>query len=168
MSVACWGRVVRIVAVGVVFMGASRLAEAQSAVYGIGGPAGVSGFFRTSSNAVHAAGGVDVLAAGRVGVSGEFGIFGNISSVLWVTSANGTFALVDGSAARVVPFVTGGYTRMSSGDGSFNAWNVGAGINAWLGERIGVRADFRDHVRPDSRGNVQYWTVRAGVVVRVG
>lgn len=84
--------------------------------------------------------------AGPAGVSGFFG--GNRPS------------------QKLAPFVTAGYTRMGSGEGSFNAWNVGAGANYWVGRRVGVRMEFRDHVRPDVRGTVQYWAVRAGVAVR--
>jgi hypothetical protein len=75
--------------------------------------------------------------------------------VLGRVSVNGVVHVVPSSPEhRVSPFVTGGWTRTSSGEGSFNAWN------------LGVRVEFRDHVRPDSRGTVQYWTVRAGVTVR--
>jgi hypothetical protein len=165
MSVArCAGRL-RVVVLVAGLLGVAYSAHAQTAVYAVAGPAGVSGFFR-SGRAVHAAGGADLLVAGPLGVSGEFGAFANTSSVLWVTSVNGMVALVGPS--RIVPFLTAGYTRMSSGDGSFNAWNLGGGINAWFGERIGLRADIRDHIRPDSRGKVQYWAVRGGVVIRVG
>jgi hypothetical protein len=167
MGVVRWTRTLRVIGLSAALLGAAQAARAQTAVYGIAGPAGVSGFFR-SSRAVHAAGGADVLAAGPVGVSGELGAFANTSSVLWVTSVNAVVALAStGAAARAVPFVTGGYSRFSSGEESFNAWNIGGGINAWVSERVGLRADFRDHVRPDSRGTVQYWTIRAGAVLRV-
>ena len=88
-------------------------------------------------------------------------------SALLVVSANGVLHFsTSQSARRPSPFVTGGYTHMGSGEGSFGAWNVGAGIDLWAKERVGVRVDFRDHVRPDSRGAVQYWTIRAGIVFR--
>jgi hypothetical protein len=165
MGIATWQRRVRmLVACGLV-LGAAQLAEAQSAIYGLAGPAGVSGFFR-SSRAVHAAGGGDIVLAGPLAVSGEFGGFANASSILWVTSVNGTIVL--SGVGRLAPFLTSGYTRMGSGEGAFNAWNVGGGVNVWFGDRVGVRADVRDHIRPDSRGKVQYWTVRGGVVFRLG
>jgi hypothetical protein len=164
MNFAIWRPGVRLsVALGLL-LAAAQLAEAQSAVYGVAGPAGVSAFFR-SSRAVHAAGGADFVVAGPLAVSGEFGAFANTSSVLWVTSVNGTVVLTGGG--RIAPFLTSGYTRMSSGEGSFDAWNIGGGINAWFRERVGIRADVRDHIRPDSRGNIQYWTVRGGVVIRL-
>lgn len=143
-----------------------REAPAQGLAYGIAGPAGVSGFFGSPGTALHAAGGGEALAAGRVGGAAELGILANASSALLVFSANGVVHLRDARRSRHSPFVSGGYTRMSSGEGSFDAWNVGVGIDIWSREHLGLRVEFRDHVRPDSRGTVQYWTIRDGVAVR--
>lgn len=140
-------------------------AQAQAVAYGVAGPAGFSGFFGTSATNGHVAGGVEVLAGGRVGGQGEFGALGGSGGLLFVTSANG-IARVGSSSEKIVPFVTGGYTRMFSGEGGFNAWNVGAGADVWLQPHVGLRFEFRDHVRPDSRGAVHYWTFRAGVSFR--
>jgi hypothetical protein len=159
----------RAVAVGVA-MGAgigvtAAPVEAQPVGYGIVGPAGVTGFFRTSVANGHAAGGVEVLAGGRVGGQGEFGVIAGEGGGLFVTSGNGIVRL--GAADDpVAPFVTAGYTRMFSGEGGFDAWNAGAGADVWLKPHVGVRFEFRDHVRPDSRGTVHYWTFRAGVSFR--
>lgn len=144
-----------------------RTAEAQGLGYAIAGPAGFSGFFGSSTSAVHAAGGGEALVDGRAGVGGEFGVFANSSSALLVFSVNGVLHVSPTPTKRgLSPFVTGGYTHMGSGDGSFGAWNVGAGMDLWAKDRLGFRVEFRDHVRPDSRGAVQYWTIRAGVVFR--
>jgi hypothetical protein len=167
-------RLISIVAAGVLaatLAGAGRAeAQVQALGYGIAGPAGYSAFFNSSSTALHAAGGAEVLAGGRVGVGGEFGLLLNLGGALWVTSANGVFHFTPSvptpTRSRVSPFVTGGYTRMTSGDGAFNAWNIGGGADVWLKPRVGLRLEFRDHIRPDRRGNVQYWTFRAGVVFR--
>jgi hypothetical protein len=149
---------------------ASRPAAAQALGYGIAGPAGYSGFFGSSSLAVHAAGGGEVLAGGRVGAGGEFGLLAGTGGGLFVTSANGVFHFVPGdrtsARTRVSPFVTAGYTRISSGEGAFDGWNAGAGADVWLKPRVGMRVEFRDHVRPDSRGTVHDWAVRAGIVFR--
>jgi hypothetical protein len=103
-------------------------------------------------------------------VAGEFGLLVNSDGAMWVRSANGVYHFQPSTASpvsrRVSPFVTGGYTRFSNGEGAFNAWNFGAGADVWLKPRVGLRLDFRDHVRPDARGEVQYWTLRAGVVFR--
>jgi hypothetical protein len=145
-------------------------AQVQALGYGIAGPAGYSGFFNSSSASLHAAGGAEVLAGGRVGAGGEFGLFVSPGGGLWVTSANGVFHFTPSvptpTRSRISPFVTGGYTRMTSGDASFNAWNLGAGADLWLKPGVGLRLEFRDHIRPDRRGEVQYWAFRAGVVFR--
>jgi hypothetical protein len=105
------------------------------------------------------------LAASRVGLGAELGLF----SRLVVVSLNGTLHFGGTRSSRVlVPFVAGGYTQMGvgDGDGSFPAWNVAAGADYWLTRRYGVRAEFRDHIHPDDRGTVQYWSLRAGIVFR--
>lgn len=141
--------------------------EAQGLAYGIAGPAGVSGFFGSMASAAHAAGGGEVLVGGRAGVGGELGVFANSGSVLLVFSANGVLHFSPVTAERrLSPFVTGGYTHFGSGEGDFNAWNVGAGADVMATDRVGIRVEFRDHVRPDVRGAVQYWSIRAGVVFR--
>jgi len=144
-----------------------RSTEAQGLGYAIAGPAGLSGFFGSSASAVHAAGGGEALVNGRGGVGGEFGVFANSSSALLVFSVNGVLHVSPSTTSRgLSPFVTGGYTHMGSGEGSFGAWNVGGGIDLWTKDRVGLRVEFRDHVRPDFRGAVQYWTIRAGVLFR--
>jgi hypothetical protein len=157
---------VSVVAVAVVAGGLTASpAGAQVVGYGVAGPAGLSGFYRTSAANGHVAGGVEVLAGGRVGGQGEFGAIGGSGGLLFVTSGNGVVRLAPWDV-KVSPFVTGGYTRMSSGEGAFDAWNVGAGADVWLKPRVGLRLELRDHVRPDSRGTVHYWTLRAGVSFR--
>jgi hypothetical protein len=142
-------------------------AAAQALGYGVVGPAGYSGFFGTGGPLIHAAGGAEVLAGGRAGVGGEFGLLAGSGGAFLVSSANGVVHLGRRDRGRgASPFVTGGYSRLSSGEGGFDAWNVGAGADIWAKERVGVRVEFRDHVRPDRRGAVHYWTVRAGVVFR--
>lgn len=138
-------------------------AHGQGQGYVVGGPAGVSGFFRSSASSAHIAGGGEALVGGLVGVGAEVGALANSSNVLLVMSGNGVAHL---SSGRFSPFVTAGYTRMQSGEGGFNAWNAGAGADYRAGIRVGLRFDFRDHVRPDSRGTVHYWTFRGGVVFR--
>jgi hypothetical protein len=149
----------------------ARPAGAQALGYGIAGPAGYTGFFGSSASlAVHAAGGGEILARGRFGAAGEFGMLAGPSAGLFITSANGVLHFVPSVAtpirSRISPFITGGYTRMSSGEGGFHGWNIGAGADVWLKPRVGLRLDVRDHIRPDSRGGVHYWAFRAGVVFR--
>ena len=138
-------------------------AQGQGQGYAVAGPAGVSGFFGSSASSVHVAGGGEALAGGLGGVGAEAGALANSSNVLLVVSGNGVAHL---SRGRFSPFVTAGYTRMQSGEGGFNAWNEGGGADYWVRDGVGIRFDFRDHVRPDSRGTVHYWTFRGGVVFR--
>ncbi len=151
-------------------IGAVRPAAAQVIGYGIAGPAGYSGFFGGAFESVHAAGGGEILAGGRVGGGGEFGVLANPSGGLFLTSANAVFHFTPSRPtpirSRISPYVSGGYTRLSSGEGGYNGWNAGIGADVWLKPRVGLRLEFRDHVRPDSRGGVHYWSVRAGVAFR--
>src|SRR3954452_24182191 len=167
-----WARVA-IVSTLAVVAGAITAAPAgaQALGYGIAGPAGYSGFFGNSIGpAVHAAGGGEFLAGGRVGAGGEYGLLADANGGIFVTSVNGVFHFAPSVAtpikSRISPFASGGYTRMSNGEGGFDAWNLGAGADLWLKPRVGLRLEFRDHIRPDGRGGVQYWAFRAGVVFR--
>jgi hypothetical protein len=174
MGTTTWAKSVSTMAAAVLLgvLAAPRPASAQAIGYGIAGPAGYSGFFGSSSAlALHAAGGGEVLAGGRVGGGGELGVLVGSGGGLFVASANGVFHVVPGTGAagraeRVSPFISGGYTRWSNGEGEFDGWNAGAGADVWLKPRLGMRFEFRDHVRPDSRGTVHYWAFRAGVAFR--
>jgi hypothetical protein len=138
-------------------------AEAQAIGYAVAGPAGTSGFVNTNT-AIHAAGGVEVFAAERFGAGGEVGFFNRLVT----GSANATWHFAVASHGFADAFVTGGYSRFGifDGEGGFHAWNVGIGAHLWLGDRAGLRLEFRDHIRPDSRGTTQYWSLRAGVAFR--
>ncbi len=159
----------RMVAVTLVLVlgGAVTSAEAQGLGYAILGPAGQQGFFGTSGLAGHAAAGGELLIRNRVGIGGEYGIFGGEGGGLTIASLNGVVHFAPAERQRGArPFVSGGYTRLSNGEGTFNAWNAGAGVDIWARERVGVRVELRDHIRPDDRGNVHYWSIRAGVAIR--
>jgi hypothetical protein len=120
-------------------------AEAQGLGYGVAGPAGVSGFFASNASQLHAAGGGELVAANRVGVGGEFGVFGR-TSVLLVLSVNGTVHLGGNPETdTLVPYISSGYSRLGIGDGdrSFAAWNIAAGVDYWAGRRTGFRAELR-------------------------
>jgi hypothetical protein len=147
-----------------------RPGAAQGVGYAIAGPAGYTGFFGGAFPSIHAAGGGEVLAGGRVGAGGEFGLMANTGGGLFVTSANVVFHFAPSQPSpirsRLSPYVSGGYTRLYSGEGGFHAWNAGIGTDVWLKPRVGLRLEFRDHVRPDSRGGVHYWSFRVGVAFR--
>jgi hypothetical protein len=150
-----------------VTLAAASGAQAQGLGYGIGGMAGYTGWFGSSSMLGHVAGGGELLVGGVAGGGAEFGLLGGSGGVLVVTSANAVVHVVPSRRDQPVsPFLTGGFTHMSSGEGAFDGWNVGAGADVWTRDRVGLRLEFRDHVRPDSRGAVQYWSIRAGIAFR--
>jgi hypothetical protein len=146
-------------------MGSSQ-AYPQGIGYAVAGPAVRTGFFGSAADAVHFAGGGELLVKQRIGIGGELGLLGG-SNALRVISLNGAFHFTRLAKSRTLePFPTSGYTRMGSGEGSFSAWNIGAGADYWVSERIGIRLEVRDHVRPDPRGTAQYWSIRGGIVFR--
>lgn len=136
-------------------------ANAQVLGYGIAGPAGASGFVNTGSTTFHAAAGGEVFLAKYAAVGGEAGFFDRLITV----SVNGAVHLTDG---KMAPFLTAGYTRLgvSDGEGGADAWNVGAGADAWIGRHAGIRFELRDHLRLDHRGSTNYWSLRAGIAIR--
>jgi hypothetical protein len=121
------------------------------------------GFVNHSRITFNAAGGGEVFLAKYFAVGGEGGFFNRLITA----SGNASLHVVDASD-RLSPFVTGGYSRLGIGDGegSFSAWNIGAGADAWIGDRAGIRFELRDHIRPDDRGATHYWAFRVGVVFR--
>ena len=143
----------------------ARPADSQAIASVGGGLTTVSGFFGTLPG-FNFGGGVEALIHERVGASGEFGYLGNATSLLQVVSANGVYRFwTKPGTDRNSVFATGGYTHLSSGEGAFNAWNIGAGFETFHG-RKGVRFEVRDHVRPDSRGTVHYLTIRVAASFR--
>jgi hypothetical protein len=111
------------------------------------------------------AGGGEFLVNRYAGLGGEYGLFGNSGSLLGVASINGIAHFADRSAGKG-PFLTAGYSRFSSGEGAFNAFNFGIGADVWYDGRTGLRLEVRDHLRPDSRGAVHYISVRVGVLFK--
>ena len=108
--------------------------------------------------AIVAGGGGEWLVASGLGVGGEAGIF----KTLGVVSLNGSWHFGQRShETGLQPFVTSGYTYMD-GESGFPAWNAGGGVIVW-GHHRGLRLEFRDHVRPDERGALHYWALRAGL-----
>ena len=146
--------------------GAGR-AEAQGLGYAIVGPSGVMGTSGSAGLAGHGAAGGELLIRNRIGAGGEYGIFAGEGGGLTIASLNGVVHFAPAERERGTrPFVSGGYTRLSNGEGTFNAYNIGGGVDIWARERVGVRVEIRDHIRPDDRGDIHYWAIRAGIVFR--
>src|SRR5262245_41316581 len=103
---------IRPVLLALVLCAAARAADAQALGYGVAGPAGYSGFFSSGAGLVHAAGGVEVLAGGRLGAGGEFGVLAGSGGGLFVSSVNGVYhGYRISDDQKVQPYLTGGYTH---------------------------------------------------------
>lgn len=140
-------------------------AEAQVIGYGIAGPGAYAAPFGGGVTG-HAAGGGELLIKRIAGAGAEFGLYGNSGGVIWVTSFNGVahIPIAGGSSS---PFVTGGYSRFSSGEGTFNAFNVGVGADFWSNNHAGVRVEIRDHLRKlFLRGTAHYFSFRIGIALK--
>jgi hypothetical protein len=72
-----------------------------------------------------------------------------------------------GTAKEVVPFVSGGYTRLAifTASSGRNALNVGGGLTYWFSKRNGLLLEFRD-VLYQGLGTNQYWAARIGIASR--
>ncbi len=99
------------------------------------------------------------LAAGAE-VGGIWALRG--SDLLAVFSADGSYHF--SRSRKLSPFLACGYSRIW-GDGSANMVNFGGGINWWLGERKGIRLEFREHIYAES-SHRQIAEVRIGFAFR--
>lgn len=66
----------------------------------------------------------------------------------------------------IVPVVMSTVLGGAAGAGSFDAVDVGGGADFRVKPRAGLRVEFRNHIRSDTRGSVQYWARRGGIVFR--
>lgn len=155
-----------VVLVAVAMLAGVKGAGAQGLGYGIAGAMLISGV-HTPPPAVHGAVGGELLIGRRAGIGAEAGILGNQGGAQKIWSVNGVLHF--GSRhlqTGASPYVSGGFTRLSSGEGTFDAWNAGGGVDIWIKRRVGVRLDVRDHIRADRRGNTHYLSARGGLVLR--
>ena len=66
--------------------------------------------------------------------------------------------------AKLSPFVTGGYSLLFR-SGHANGVNFGGGVNWWIGERMGIRLEFRDHFQTQFT-DIHYPGFRIGFAFR--
>jgi hypothetical protein len=137
----------------------------EGSAYAVAGPSWVSGFFNTGGRLGNAAVGGQFFPVAPLGINPEAGVLVNRDGGFLVLSL-GAVLQVPSKARKVVPFVAGGYTAMLGLEQSFSGWLLAAGVNWWTKPRLGIRMEVRDQIRPDGRGDVHYWSVRAGVAVR--
>ncbi len=103
-----------------------------------------------------------------VGVGGELG---GVTSTHYresvgLADANGYVHFTSNRRARFDPFVTGGYTLMFNSRERANLFNVGGGVNCWLGKSLGLRLEFRDHVQPGNGSAAHLLGFRVGLAFR--
>ncbi len=67
-----------------------------------------------------------------------------VTSGFGVLSVNPAYHFVTKRTSKVVPFVTGGYS-LGFRSGHINMANFGGGVSWWIGQRHGIRFEFRDH-----------------------
>jgi len=116
---------------------------AQSHGYVFVGP-GVASGGNNSSALIHlGVGGEAVLPMG-IGAGAEVGFLGRTSlDALGTASLNGYYHFHrDGSWK---PFATAGYSSFFTLNGHSNLANIGAGLNYWYKERMGLKLEVRDH-----------------------
>ncbi len=113
---------------------------------------------------MHFGGGGEAFLYRGLAAGAEIGGFWALrgSDLLGVLSANGSYHF--SRDRKISPFLTGGYSRIW-GAGSRNMVNFGCGINWWLGERKGIRLEFRDHIYAEG-SNRQIAEFRIGFAFR--
>ena len=122
-----------------------------------------------STATYHLGGGGEVVFRDAIGIGAEIGYLNSFeedSEGVGVLSINGAYHFGRASASgKVRPFITGGYT-LGFNDGTANLFNVGGGVDFWLKPKVGLRAEFRDHIWMDGDDTVQFMGVRVGVTFR--
>ena len=146
-----------------VWMLLAGTASAQTRAEGaVGG--GLGGWFNTfgaSGPLAGAAGGGEWRITPRIGAGGEVEVFGGWGSIMLAVTAQGGARLAPPSHA-LVPFVAGGYTRVTFFELSDTAFSVTGGLDWRLRDRRALRFEFHDIVRPHRRFTSHYWAIRVG------
>jgi hypothetical protein len=85
-----------------------------------------------------------------LGLGAEIGYLGaarELSQGLGIFSPDASYHFLrSGGSGKFSPFVTGGYSRLFTGGGGANAFNIGGGLHWWFKDRIGLRLEVRDHI----------------------
>jgi hypothetical protein len=133
----------------------------------IAGAGVVSNSF-SSAPVLQVGGGGEALIQNRFGIGGELGLAGGGGDAGATISLNGSLHFpTQGTRNGVVPFVSGGYTRLApfTEPRGINALNVGGGVTYWISDRKGLVVEFRDVVY-QALGTTQYWAARIGIAFR--
>jgi hypothetical protein len=81
-----------------------------------------------------------------------------------VLSLNGIYSFKIASHLKINPFITGGASGMPTSDVP-GGMNVGAGVQYWFHEKMGLRMEFRDHIFM-GHWNHHYYQARIGFAFR--
>ena len=130
-------------------------------------PGGATGRGFTTST-LNLGGGGEAFVAENFAVGSEIGALWpteNFGAALGLFSVNGAYHFGRSAEGRkAVPFVTGGYSLLFREETS-NLYNLGAGVDYWFREKLGLRLEFRDHIwNPGT--TVHLWQVRIGMTFR--
>jgi hypothetical protein len=146
-----------VAAVGVLLIGTATSASAQAAspdegrrVWGYVFAAPGVGGAPTSEQFFHWGGGVEWRVRPRIGLAADMGALHFADSPaypLFMLSIDGVYHFRDSGAHALVPFVTAGYSGASNVSGLDMPWaNAGVGVNYWLRNGKGFRAEARYQV----------------------
>lgn len=136
-------------AIALLFMTSLAAVAQSSNGYLFFGGGGILSTDPKSGGLVHIGAGGDVLAAKGLGVNAEIGgLYG------WVYGAGGYFSFAPGLSfhfshgkkGKVDPFLTGGYTLLSTSKAHGNLVHLGVGLTVWGRGRAGFRVEFRDQI----------------------
>jgi hypothetical protein len=138
--------------------------SAQAFGYAFGGPVGVSNMgIRDSTTAWHVGGGGEILIRGGLSFGGELGSFyfpsvettsgcchqsrtAAVQAGLFSLNHSYHFGGPNRATRGMRPFVTGGFSFLLDADVAMPLWNVGGGMDWWLGRHAGVRLEVRDQL----------------------
>jgi hypothetical protein len=138
------------------------IANAQSSNgYVVGGAGSYSGKLISQA----AVGGEKVFGKG-FGAGGELGFVAGHTSFGFV-SLNAYYHFAhNGTAQKVDPFLTVGFTPAFELFTGARGANLGFGLHYWFFRHLGVRAEFRDIVIPSASPGANFWGFRGGIAFR--
>lgn len=120
----------------------------------------------------HLGGGIERLFERGIGGGGELGavIPGTdpARNTVGILSLNAYYHFARESVRqrKLDPFATAGYSLLFR-NFTGNMFNFGGGLNYWFEDNLGVKLEFRDHVRKHSPlPRAHYWGFRIGLTFR--
>lgn len=121
-----------------------------------------------SAFAMDMGGGGRFISQSGLGAGAEVGVVGPkerfTDNVFGLFSVNGYYDF--NPSGKVVPFVTGGYSRSFGHSSQANWGNFGGGVNYWFAQKAGLLLEFRDHLHRTGNVTLQLWTARFGIAFR--